>query len=99
VRRSSSSVVAVRSFYDYLVVDGPTRTQRDPAWAVGGAANGLVRRVVMALRISHGTPVRSWTPAFDEPLRNRLMIALACDGGGCKQPGIWKEHASSYWRK
>jgi integrase/recombinase XerD len=78
-------VVAVRSFYDFLVEDGlrernPVR--RGQSGRRGGRARqGLVRRVDQAPWIPNES---DWqlvlSAALVEPLRNRLMVALAYDG-------------------
>src|SRR6266536_2695470 len=78
-------VVAVRSFYDYLVEDG--LRERNPVRRGQSGRRGqrpqqgLVRRVVKAPWIPNENAwARVLAAAVDEPLRNRLMIALAYDG-------------------
>jgi integrase/recombinase XerD len=77
-------VIAVRSFYEFLVEDGlrelnPVR--RGQSGRRGRPRQGLVRRVEQAPWIPN---VDDWAKilraALAEPLRNRLMVALAYDG-------------------
>lgn len=77
-------VVAVRSFYEFLVEDGirernPVR--RGQSGRRGRPRQGLVRRVEQAPWIPNE---RDWARILhsvaQEPLRNRLMVALAYDG-------------------
>lgn len=78
-------VVAVRSFYEYLVEDGlreqnPVRRGQSSR---GGRRprQGLVRRVEQAPWIpNEDVWQRILTAAAEEPLRNRLMFTLAYDG-------------------
>jgi site-specific recombinase XerD len=78
-------VVAARSFYDFLVEEGirernPVRRGQSSRRG-GRARQGLVRRVEKAPWIPNE---HAWERILracgDEPLRNRLMVALAYDG-------------------
>ena len=78
-------VVAVRSFYDYLVEDG--LRERNPVRRGQSGRRGqrpqqgLKRRVVNAPWIPNENAwARVLAAAVDEPLHNRLMLALAYDG-------------------
>ena len=78
-------VVAVRSFYEFLVEDGlrernPVR--RGQSGRRGGRVRqGLVRQVQQAPWIPNEWDwQRVLTATAVEPLRNRLMVALAYDG-------------------
>ena len=77
-------VVAVRSFYQFLVEDGlrelnPVR--RGQSGRRGRARQGLVRRVEQAPWIPNEDDWLKILQATQaEPLRNRLMVALAYDG-------------------
>ncbi len=78
-------VVAVRSFYDYLVEDG--LRERNPVRRGQSGRRGqrpqqgLKRRVIKAPWIPNENAwARVLAAAVDEPLHNRLMLALAYDG-------------------
>jgi site-specific recombinase XerD len=78
-------VVAVRSFYDYLVEDG-LRDRNPVRRGQSGRRSqrprqGMVRRVVKAPWIPNEEAwSRVLTATMRESLRNRLMVALAYDG-------------------
>lgn len=78
-------VVAVRSFYEFLVEDGlrernPVRRGQSSRRG-GKAKQGLVRRVEQAPWIPNEWDWQQvLVAAAVEPLRNRLMVALAYDG-------------------
>ncbi|MEO3795896.1 site-specific integrase [Nonomuraea sp. B10E15] len=78
-------VVAVRSFYEFLVEDGlrernPVRRGHSSRHG-GRARQGLVRRVEQAPWIPSEAAWQSILVATTaQPLRNRLMVALAYDG-------------------
>lgn len=78
-------VVALRSFYDYLVEDGlrernPVRRGQSSRYG-GRARHGLVGRVEKAPWIPNESAwERMLVELGREPLRNRLMAAFAYDG-------------------
>jgi integrase/recombinase XerD len=78
-------IIAVRSFYEYLVEDGlrernPVR-KGESGRRGGRPKRGLVRPIERAPWIPHEL---AWASILDasrtEPLRNRLMVAMAYDG-------------------
>ncbi|MFD5751484.1 tyrosine-type recombinase/integrase [Streptomyces sp. NPDC127033] len=78
-------LVAVRSFYEYLVEDGlreQNPVRRGQASRSGRRARqGLVRRIDQAPWIPNKEAwQRILAASAEEPLRNRLMITLAYDG-------------------
>ncbi|MFG1678530.1 hypothetical protein ACGFNP_00045 [Nonomuraea sp. NPDC049269] len=78
-------VVVVRPFYEFLVEDGlrernPVRRGHSSRHD-GRARQGLVRRIEQAPWITSEAAWRSiLIAATAQPLRNRLMVALAYDG-------------------
>ena len=79
-------LVPVRLFYDFLVEEGVResnpvgRGRYTPGWASGGRASPLVPRMVKLPWIpSEADWLRLLAVFAEEPIRNRLMLALAYD--------------------